>query len=71
MPSEVAVIDARGVEKGSAPEGEAPAVRPESPGGPRKPYRAPRLECHGTLVDLTALGGSQAIDSGGGLGQQL
>lgn len=39
-----------------APEG-APAV-------PRKPYSAPRLECHGRLVDLTRFGGSQTIDSG-------
>jgi hypothetical protein len=38
---------------------------------PRKPYRTPRLECHGRLVDLTRFGGSQVVDSGGGLGQQF
>lgn len=71
MSLEVAVIEAGGVGTGAAPEGAAPEVRPQSPGGRRKPYRAPRLELHGTLIDLTAFGGSQAIDSGGGLGQQI
>jgi hypothetical protein len=36
-----------------------------------KPYRAPRLERHGRLIDLTQFGGSQVVDSGGNLGQQF
>lgn len=39
--------------------------------GARRPYRAPRLLCHGTVVDLTRFGGSAVLDSGGGLGQQF
>lgn len=36
----------------------------------RRPYHPPRLECHGRLAELTRFGGSQIIDSGGGLGNQ-
>ena len=56
------------------PTGESsgePMQPPRERGEPRKPYRTPRLECHGRLVDLTRFGGSQVVDSGGGLGQQL
>lgn len=49
------------------PHGGAPAPVPT----PRQPYCAPRLECHGRLADVTRFGGSQIIDSGGGLGNQL
>lgn len=34
-----------------------------------KPYRAPRLVAYGCLTDVTRFGGSQIVDSGGGLGQ--
>jgi hypothetical protein len=45
---------------------------PDAPGAaaPPRQYRPPRLECHGRLAELTRFGGSQIIDSGGGLGQQ-
>ena len=46
-------------------------VRREPPSVPRKPYRAPRLERHGRLIDLTQFGGSDVVDSGGNLGQQF
>lgn len=68
MPSKDAVLERGGVETpeagGRAGNGSL-AVR-----GARRPYRAPRLACHGTVVDLTRFGGSQVLDSGGGLGQQ-
>lgn len=48
-----------------------PATGDESPGRrPRRPYHPPRLECHGRLAELTQFGGSQILDSGGGLGNQ-
>ena len=68
MPSRDAVLKVGGVERAPGEE------RPDGPAtarGARRPYRAPRLECHGTVVDLTRFGGSQVLDSGGGLGQQL
>jgi hypothetical protein len=43
----------------------------EPPPAPRKPYRTPRLERHGRLIDLTQFGGSDVVDSGGNLGQPL
>lgn len=53
-------------EGGGAP---APAPDPAS-GGPleRAPYHPPRLERYGRLTEITHLGGSFVIDSGGGLG---
>lgn len=55
--------------------GEAEDARTErgqgQPRAPRRPYRPPRLSCHGRLVDLTRFGGSEVLDSGGGLGQAL
>ncbi len=41
-----------------------------APSKPRRPYQPPRLECHGRLAELTQFGGSQILDSGGGLGNQ-
>lgn len=35
-----------------------------------KPYRPPRLVAYGRLADVTQFGGSQVVDSGGGLGSQ-
>lgn len=46
-------------------------VHREPPRVPLKPYRTPRLERHGRLIDLTRFGGSDVVDSGGNLGQQL
>ncbi|HEX6202081.1 MAG TPA: hypothetical protein VF100_03690 [Thermoanaerobaculia bacterium] len=57
------LMQAGEVATGPATAGDA-AVRPAAPDGPRRAYRAPRLVCHGTLIDLTEFGGSQAIDSG-------
>jgi hypothetical protein len=49
--------------------------RPASPSpalaGSRLAYRPPRLECHGRLSEVTRFGGSQVVDSGAGLGQQV
>lgn len=36
---------------------------------PRRPYHTPRLTAYGRLTEITRFGGSQVIDSGGGLGQ--
>lgn len=36
----------------------------------RRPYQRPRLEIYGRLTDLTRFGGSEIVDSGGGLGDQ-
>lgn len=48
-----------------------PTPRDEGSGRrPRRPYQAPRLECHGRLADLTQFGGLEVLDSGGGLGNQ-
>lgn len=41
---------------------------PGGSGRTRKPYRAPRLTEYGRLTELTRFGGSQVVDSGGGLG---
>lgn len=60
-----------GVEKAPARREETAGGGPATLRGARRPYRAPRLECHGTVVDLTRFGGSQVLDSGGGLGPQL
>jgi hypothetical protein len=38
---------------------------------PPKPYRRPRLVAYGRLTDVTQFGGSQVVDSGAGLGQQI
>lgn len=35
-----------------------------------KPYQAPRMVAYGRLSDVTRFGGSQIVDSGGGLGPQ-
>lgn len=52
-------------------EGDArAAVAPAAP-GPRQAYTPPRLEPLGRLAEVTRFGGSQIVDSGGGLGQQL
>lgn len=70
MSSRDAVLEAGGV-KTTAVKGGERAGGPGVVAGARRPYRAPRLLCHGTVVDLTRFGGSQVLDSGGGLGQQL
>ena len=36
----------------------------------KKPYAKPCLKYYGALVDITQFGGSQFVDSGGGLGNQ-
>lgn len=36
-----------------------------------KPYRAPCLVRYGRLADITHFGGSQVVDSGSDLGEQL
>jgi hypothetical protein len=36
----------------------------------KKPYARPCLKYYGALVDITQFGGSQFVDSGGGLGNQ-
>ena len=63
MPAKREDMQAEGVVEAPTPGGQA-AVRPAASGGPRRPYQPPRLVCHGTLLDLTEFGGSQAIDSG-------
>lgn len=55
--------------RGSGDLASTTAVAPGA-AAPRRRYRPPRLECHGRLAELTRFGGSQIIDSGGGLGQQ-
>lgn len=35
-----------------------------------RPYRPPRLEAYGRLVDLTQMNGSVQVDTGFGLGPQ-
>jgi len=45
--------------------------RPPSATRPPKPYRRPRLVAYGRLTDVTQFGGSQVVDSGSGLGQQI
>jgi hypothetical protein len=47
------------------------ASRPPSATRPPKPYRRPRLVAYGRLTDVTQFGGSQVVDSGSGLGQQI
>lgn len=60
-----------GADEVGQPDGEtrgrAGASRTARP-SPR-PYRAPRLVAYGCLTDVTRFGGSQIVDSGGGLGQ--
>lgn len=66
-----------GAPSGPAPEAsptpcaglEAPS--PSSPASPRRPYSAPQLQSLGRLSRVTRFGGSEVIDSGGGLGQAL
>ncbi len=52
-------------QKSSEPGLPAPQGRPL-----RKPYQPPRLRAYGRLAELTRFGGSQVVDSGGGLGNQ-
>jgi hypothetical protein len=52
-------------DRASAALGPGPATRPP------KPYRRPRLVAYGRLTDVTQFGGSQVVDSGAGLGQQI
>jgi hypothetical protein len=47
------------------------AAAPPAGHGPRRAYTPPRLEPLGRLAEVTRFGGSQIVDSGGGLGQQL
>ncbi len=65
-----------------APNGPAPetsqtpcagpeAASPSSPDSPRRPYSAPQLQSLGRLSRVTRFGGSEILDSGGGLGQPL
>lgn len=49
----------------------AAASRAPSATQPPKPYRRPRLVSYGRLTDVTQFGGSQVVDSGSGLGQQV
>jgi hypothetical protein len=42
-----------------------------APADSRWPYSPPRLRRHGRLAELTCFGGSQVVDSGAGLGQQI
>ncbi|HUP41614.1 MAG TPA: hypothetical protein VM599_00235 [Thermoanaerobaculia bacterium] len=49
----------------------ATASRPPAETRPPKPYRRPRLVSYGRLTDVTQFGGSQVVDSGAGLGQQI
>lgn len=49
----------------------APEARRPGEASRRRTYRPPRLECHGRLAEVTCFGGSQVVDSGGGLGQAL
>lgn len=46
------------------------AIAPPAGPGPRRAYAPPRLEPLGRLAEVTRFGGSQIVDSGGGLGQQ-
>jgi hypothetical protein len=71
MPSKDAVLGGGGVVTTPAFREEVGGVDSAPARTGRRPYRAPRLACHGTVVDLTRFGGSQVLDSGGGLGQQL
>jgi hypothetical protein len=57
-------------EPARGPEDRAPGMPQPGAAAPRRRYRRPRLECHGRLAEVTRFGGSQIIDSGGGLGQQ-
>ena len=55
------------------PEGEdrpASAVSASCYPGSRRTYRPPVLECLGRLAEVTRFGGSDIVDSGGGLGAQ-
>lgn len=63
-----------------APGGPAPEASPtpcaghEAPSpssSPRRPYSAPQLQSLGRLSRVTRFGGSEVLDSGGGLGQAL
>ena len=47
------------------------AVASGARAGARRRYVPPRLECHGRLAEVTRFGGSEIVDSGGGLGQQF
>jgi hypothetical protein len=53
--------DGAGAAPGSSSE---PPFRSRS----RKPYRPPRLVVYGSLTEITRFGGSEVVDSGGGLG---
>ena len=65
------------------PEGPAPGARPAHDAGPeaspatppaaprRRAYATPRLQSLGRLSRVTRFGGSEIVDSGSGLGQQV
>jgi len=55
---------------GAADHRRAGAPAPAAAGS-RLAYRPPRLERHGRLAEVTCFGGSQVVDSGAGLGQQV
>ncbi len=60
----------RRLEESRKAVGKTAEYAPESPlrGRERKAYRAPRLKVFGRIAELTRFGGSQAVDSGVGLG---
>lgn len=53
---------------GDAASAESP---PPPSAGAARTYRRPCLERHGRLAEVTRFGGSQIVDSGGGLGDQI
>jgi len=63
-----------GARSGPAPETQQPPSAGHQPSpqtSPRRAYSAPRLQSLGRLSRFTRFGGSEIVDSGSGLGQQL
>lgn len=55
----------------TAPDRAPTALGPVPEQRPPMPYRRPRLVAYGRLTDVTQFGGSEVVDSGSGLGQQI
>ena len=52
-----------------AEDGACAALEVGATAGPRRTYGPPSFERHGRLAEVTRFGGSEVLDSGGGLGQ--